>query len=136
MSQSFDQETSCDGDIEASEPDRYSEIDAGVSFSDYAHVDDTVITTETASISDIIQSVQGAAPQDRTASDSEVEEPEALPLPSATEARVAVDTLQRFVQAKTHDASELEVLCKLKKIVERCARADKRQTTVLEFFKQ
>ena len=88
-----------------------------------------------ASIADIVQSVrreeEGTANSD--SEDDDVSHPP--PVPTSTEARSAASVLLSYFQAKCKDEAYIDVLSKVDTLVEKCAKADRRQTTMLNFFK-
>ena len=114
-------------------PDRFEQLDVDVSFHEYTRLHDAVTTSEVASLSQIVKNVRGET--ENSDSDSDDEEQEPLPVPAVKEARLAADTIRRFLEAKSSVVEDLDGLTIVDKAIARCARSERRQTTLVDFFK-
>ncbi|KAH8033636.1 hypothetical protein HPB51_014917 [Rhipicephalus microplus] len=103
---------------------------SGIAYSDYASVDDAVVTSTMLSADDIV-----AECVDPCASDEEVEEEvERIPEPTFSSAVVALDLLRRYVRTSDDGESHMALQVLEKRLV-LVGREKMRQATLHDFFK-
>lgn len=104
---------------------------SGIAYSDYASVDDAVVTSAMLSVDDIV-----AECADPCASDEEVEEEvERIPEPTFSSAVAALDLLRRYVRTSDDGESHMALQVLEGRLV-LVGREKMRQATLHDFFKR
>uniref|UniRef100_A0A224Z127 Tick transposon n=1 Tax=Rhipicephalus zambeziensis TaxID=60191 RepID=A0A224Z127_9ACAR len=104
---------------------------SGIAYSDYASVDDAVVTSAMLSVDDIV-----AECADPCASDEEVEEEvERIPEPTFSSAVAALDLLRRYVRTSDDGESHMALQVLEKRLV-LVGREKMRQAPLHDFFKR
>ena len=109
-----------------------SSLPVGIGFTDFVSVDDDVVTTEMMSDDDIIESLSYEPnPELEEEEDDSVPVP---PLPTATDAKIALAVIRHFFEAQQDSYEDLRMINELEGKILSFVMKSMRQTKITDFF--